>query len=928
MTIGVEFRLLGRVEAYLGEQVIDLGPARQRCVAAVLLAEANHVVEPDRLIDRTWGEHAPYRARETLRTYLTRLRRALGEAAGVEIGRRSGGYVLEVDALAVDLHRFRALVTRARGDENALTLLEQASALWRGEAFADLDTPWLNALRDTVEAERIAVELDLTDLRLAKGRHHELLAELSERAAVRPLDERLAAQLLVALYRSARQADAIELYHRTRKRLNEALGADPGPQLQELYLQVLNADPALEAPVAGAAVPPPRVPRQLPRAPRLFTGRDDALAAVGEVAAEPHGAVVISAIGGTGGIGKTWLALQWAHQNLGRFPGGQLHADLRGFAPAAEPADPADVVRLFLEALGVESTAIPADRDSRFALYRSLMADRRMLVLLDNARSTEQVEQLLPGSAACTVLVTSRHQLNGLVVRHGARPVDLDVLTPAEARELFARHVGAERVAAEPDAVTALLHWCAGLPIALGIVAARSARHRSGGLTELAAELDEESARLDALDGGELSVNLRAVFTWSVDALPPESATAFALLGIAPGPDIGLAAAAALVGIPESRAGALLEALVEASLLQEHLPGRYRLHDLLRLFARERAERDLPAGQGDSALRRLVDFCVHTAFAGDHLLAPGRPRINVGTPVPGYEVAAFPDHVTALAWFDAEHATLLAAQSLAADRDWHSAVWRLASVMDTYHSRRGHSQARLAVWRLGLAAAKSGGNPDEIIQAHRLLGGTYAIAGRSAEAFEHLTSALEVADTTGNPLARADTHMALAVACEQQGDNERALEHASEALSLCRPLNQPFRTANLLNTVGWFSARLGRYDEAQTHCAAALALSRDYQDRGGEAHALHNLGYAAHHGGDPGLAVKYYGEAVELLRQLGHTYYEADGLDRLGQAHALLGQSDPARKAWNQALALYRAQHRPTEIDRIQEQLAGLVEKP
>ncbi|MCR6489104.1 tetratricopeptide repeat protein [Amycolatopsis sp. OK19-0408] len=900
--MSVEFRLLGTVEAYFGGRVLDIGPVRQRCVLVALLVDANEVVRADQLVHRVWGDRPPLRGKETLRTYLARLRRALAVDPGIEIGRRSGGYVLTIDPLAVDLHRFRDLVGRAR-DGGGAELLEAARGLWRGEVFAGLDTPWITTVRAAVEAELVAVDLELIDARLERGAHRDLLPELTSLAAARPWDERVAGQLMLALYRSGRQADALEHYQGIRARLADELGADPSPPLRRLHQQVLANDPALDQPGAQ------RVPRQLPAAPRTFTGRSAELARLDE--AGLGSAVVLSAIGGAGGVGKTWLALHWAHRNLARFPDGQLYADLRGFDASGTPATTSVLMRGFLEALGAE--AIPQDGAARAALYRSLLAGRRMLLVLDNAKDSDQVVPLLPGGEACLVLVTSRSQLNGLVVRHGAQPVELDVLPAAEARELLARHIGAERLAAEPEATGELLRWCGGLPLALGIVGTRIARRPGTALAAFVQGVAEESARLDVLDGGELSVDLRAVFGWSADALEPAQAELFALLGLAPGPDIGLAAAAALGGLEPPAAQEILDALVETSLLHEHRPGRYRMHDLLRLFAAERA-RD--ASRRDAALRRLVGHYRDTAYAGDRLLAPGRPPLRPDEPATPFE-----DHTAALAWFEAEHACLLAAQATAGEREWHPFVWELAWATETFHARRGYGEPRLAAWEAGLAAATRAGNAGIEILAHRLLGNASAFAGRTRDAFGHLAEALAIAERTGDAIARADTHGALAVAHESTGDLEPALRHAISALELFSAGREPVRTANTHNMVGWFSARLGHYARAEEHCRAALALCESHGDRAGVAHAVHNLGYTAFETGDHEQAAAHYERAASLLHELGHTYYEADALDRLGQARAALGRADDARTAWRQALPLLKAQRRAGDVERVEARL-------
>jgi DNA-binding SARP family transcriptional activator len=512
----------------------------------------------DQLIDRVWSQHPPQRARETLRSYLSRLRHVL-PADEVGFVRRPGGYVLTVDPMAVDLHRFDHLVAEAGATdrvETAVALLSQALGLWRGEPFATMDTPWLNTLREGVERRWLAATLDRNDLVLDLGHHAALLTDLIACAAGHPLDERLAGQLMLALYRSGRQADALATYRQMRVRLAEELGTDPGRPLQQLHQRVLTADTALAAPTGAATAPARgsgRPPQQLPASSGSFTGRAVELAELDKLmdaAPDRAATVVISAIGGTGGIGKTWLALRWANDNTDRYPDGHLYVDLRGFDPANDPVAPAAAVRGFLDALGVEPAQIPADPDAQAGLYRSLVAGRRMLIVLDNARDSATVTPLLPAAGPSAVLVTSRHQLAGLVATHDARPLPLDTLPDADAYDLLTRRLGRQRTAAEPQPVTDIVRHCAGLPLALAIVAARAALQPHLPLAALAAQLRTATTRLDALEAGDLSVNLRAVLSCSTQALPLEAARVFALLGLVPGPDISVAAVASLAAFP------------------------------------------------------------------------------------------------------------------------------------------------------------------------------------------------------------------------------------------------------------------------------------------------------------------------------------------------------------------------------------------
>ncbi|MBB5957063.1 DNA-binding SARP family transcriptional activator/tetratricopeptide (TPR) repeat protein [Saccharothrix tamanrassetensis] len=938
----MEFGLLGEVCAVVGGRPADLGPARQRCVLAALAVDVGRVVSVDRLIRRVWGDDPPVRARATLSSYVSRLRRAR-----TDIVLRSGGYVLVADEAAVDLHRFRSLRDRARtaDDPTAERLLAEAVGLWRGPALTGLDGDWATAERDRLALERLDAECDHTEVRLRLGHDDRLVTELSSRAAEHPLDERVAVHLLHALYRAGRVADALEHYRRVRARLADGLGTDPGPALRLMHQRILKADPALLANPTGDArpsttprtpagepathepstAPPSRpaadvptgtpaarpVPRQLPAVPSSFVGREDELNRL-----DPTGTTVIA---GAGGVGKTWLALRWAHRNAHRFPDGQLFVDLRGFGPEGTPMPPPVAVRGFLDALGVDPGRIPIDPHAQAALFRSLVADKRMLLVVDNAADTAQVTPLLPGGASCTVLVTSRNRLPGLTTVHGARRLSLDVLTDAEAHGLFTARLGADRVSAEAEAVTDLIKLCGGFPLALGIVAGRAHGHPALPLATLAGELRDLGP--GALDDDDPTASLPTVLSWSRQALTAEQAHVFGLLGIAPGPDIGLPAAAGLTGLPPDRTRAVLRALEQASLLLQDARGRYRMHDLIRRFA---ADTPIPPAERSAALHRVVDFHLHTAFTGRRLLNPHATPIDLDPPAPGARPHPLPDPAAALAWFDTEHRGILAAQHLAAAQGRHRTVWQLAWTLTTFHLRRGHSHDNLAAWRTAMTAADHLADPAVQTRVHRLLGDALVEVGRHEEAVEHLYRALALAERTDDLVNRGQVHRTLSWALDQQGDGRQALTHARHALRIYRALDDPAGEADALNGVGWYAARLGEHDEAREHCAAALALHRRHRHRYGEATTLDSLAYIAHHTGDFTAAIGHYREASDLFRELGSTLQAAETAERLGDSHQASGQSAEARAAWAEAADMFRAQGRAEDADRLRDRLGAL----
>ncbi|HEV2342875.1 MAG TPA: tetratricopeptide repeat protein [Actinocrinis sp.] len=694
----------------------------------------------------------------------------------------------------------------------------------------------------------------------------------------------------------------------------------------------VSAATAVDAPSAALAAQPCAVPRQLPAAPRLFTGRTRELTRLDtalDEQAEAGGTLVISVIGGMGGVGKTWLALHWAHRHLDRFPDGQLYVDLRGFDPTGRPLAPATVVRGFLEALDVAPTAIPTGQEAQAALYRSLAADRRMLIVLDNAQDTAQVVPLLPGGATCTVLITSRRQLSGLIATHGAHALALDVLPGDEARQLLARHLGRTRLNAEPVAAATLLGCCAGLPLALSVAAARVTAHPHLSLTSLATELHDDAHRLDALNAGEPQADLRAVLSWSSHALSPDAARAFALLGIAPGPDIEPSAAASLLARSPAATRAALRELDHAHLIQRHCAERYRMHDLLRLHAAEQARDHLTPAEQQAALRRLVDFYAHTSCAGARLLAPHHPAPPIGEPVPGCVAHPLPDQASTMAWFDAEHDNLLAAQQLARRRLWDAEVCHLAWALDPYHRRRGHLDDQATAWRLAVSCARRLRDPAVRIQAHQMLGDARSQLGRTADALHHLRHALALAERTGDIVRQAEIHHSLGGMWERHGDDRRALEHAHRALLIFRGLDDTFfySRARALNAVGWLQTRLGAYCEARANCEAALELLRQYPSGNrqvGESSTLDSLGYIAYRLGEYDKALDYYGQALAICRAQGHSFLQADVLHRTGEIRLAQHRHDGAREAWEQALELYAAQHRFADAEHVRQQLDAL----
>ncbi|MDG4831753.1 tetratricopeptide repeat protein [Solwaraspora sp. WMMD1047] len=654
---------------------------------------------------------------------------------------------------------------------------------------------------------------------------------------------------------------------------------------------------------ATAGPDEPGIPRQLPPAPSGFVGRQAQLAQL-DALLDPDRrgpAAPVAVLSGTAGAGKTTLAVHWAHRVRDRFPAGQLYLDLRGFAPSGPAMAADEAVRSFLEALGVRPERLPVNLAAQVGRYRSLLADRRVLIVLDNAHDADQVRPLLPGTDTCLVVVTSRSQLSGLVAAECARPIEVDLLTPAEAGELLTNRLGPERMTGAAPATSQIVERCARLPLALAVVAARAAAHPRFPLAVLARELTESSHGLTPFEGGDPSTDVRAVFSWSYRQLSPEAGRLFRLLGLAPGPDISTAAAASLAGIPLDRGRRLLTELGRAHLVAEHSPGRFTFHDLLRAYAAELAGSTDPADDRRDAARRFLDHLLHTAHAAALLLQPGRDPIVIAAAQPGCRPERPADYREAFAWFTAEHRTLLAAAGYAAETGHHAYAWQLAWTMVDFFQRRGHWHDQATTQRAGLAAARLAGDRAGQANTHRDLARAYARLHRYAEADTHFRYALDLFEELSDLPGKARTHRALGSMLDVQGRHHDALHHARQALDLYRAAGDLVGQASTLNAVGWAHAMLGDNRQALAYCQRALPLLRRTGDRHGEANTWDSLGYAHHQLGDYPEAVRCYQRSLAMYREIGEQYDEADTLTRLGETHLVAGQPGAARQVWRRA---------------------------
>lgn len=923
--MALQFGLLGSVEAHMDGHPVAVGPARQRCVLAALLVDAQRPVSVDRLVDRVWGARPPTRAENSLYSYVSRLRSAFD--GQVTIARGPTGYTLSVEAEAVDLHRFHQLVAEAKSTVDARSrdaLLGQALLLWRGDAFETLDTPWINGMREALSHERLEAQLDRVDLRLAAGEHQELLAELTERTHAHPLDERIAAQLMIALHRNGRTGDALAQYQRTSAQLVDDLGLDPSPVLTLVHRQILAGEDFPPPPLGPTVIRP--IPQQLPASPPHFTGRADELSRLNRSLGkqQANGELAISTITGTGGVGKTWLAVRWAHLVADAFPDGQLYINLRGFDRTRAGIDPTTAIRGFLDALGTSTDSMPSEGDALAAFYRSALAGKRVLLVLDNARDADQVRPLLPGSPGCLVIVTSRNHLSALAATDGATPLALDLMSPADARELLRRRVGADRVAGEPAATATIIERCARLPLALAIVASRAAINPSFSLAALAADLDT-SAGLDSFVGDDSTTDLRLVFSWSYQTLSNDGARLFRLLGLHAGPDLTAPAAASLAGVAVPEVRRSLAELLATNLVMEQVPGRYSFHDLVRTYAAEQAARLDDARHRRAARHRLLDHYLHSGQTAARALYGPWNELPLPPPEAGV-VLEHLDRNTAMAWFVAEQSVLAAAVHDDAGAGFESHAWRLAWTMTNFLEAHGRWRDWASMQRAALAAAHRVDDPTGQAHSHHGLGRACIWLDRLDEARLQLERAIAMFEALGERSAVANACFGLGFLDDRMGRDAEALAHTRRALELYRADGNLMGQAIALNNIGWSLAQLGEHAQALTYCTEALSLHQARDDRPGQASTWDSLGYINHQLADYPQAIACYESALALYEELSDQFSHADTLSRLGDTFYQARESTSARHAWQQALsALEKLRHPHAES--VRAKLSGLNDR-
>jgi DNA-binding SARP family transcriptional activator len=911
------FRILGPLEVRTDEGWTKIGAAKQRSVLATLLLRPGEPVSTDVLIDQVWPDKPPAKAANLVSVYVHHLRRRIGDADGKVLVTRAPGYRVVLGPDELDAAQFVGLVTEGRqalaagAPDRAVELLTGALELWRGPALADVPATALVA----AEADRLGQSrLEALELRaeatLACGRFAEVLPEVRRLLADHPLQEKLWALQMRALYGAGRQAEALEVYEQARNKIADELGVDPGADLRQLYHQILNAD-EVQAVIPAARVDPVLsnpVPAQLPADIRDFTGRSGQVEQLRELLAgadgeDSPGAVRVVLVVGSGGLGKTALAVHAAHLLASRFPGGQLYANLLG---ATQPVAAAEVLARFLRDLGMEGHRIPLGEEERAAHFRTRLAGKQVLIVLDDARDAAQVQPLLPGSASCAVLVTARGTLPELV---GSELIDLDVLPRPEARALFGVVAGEERAAAEPAATEAVLKACAGLPLAIRIAGARLARRGGGTVRALAERLSDERRRLDEFRMGNLAV--RASFEVSFTSLPGpvtpgglDPARAFRLLGLWTGPSIGLPAAAGLLGEPELATADALDVLVDAHLLESPDPEQYRFHDLLRVYAADRALTEEAEADRREAITRALAWYLYSAEAAARVISRQRRQVPLG-PVPAaLHPLAFATLEEALTWCDHERLELMAATRLAAASGLHELAWKLPAAAMVFYSRRSHWADWVAAHEIGLTSARALG--DRLAEAWMLnnLGMAYG-AQRMEESVTYLEQALDLSRELGNGPAEAQAATNVANAYFRLGNYADARIAAERSIDIERQVGDRFGEGIGLGILGGACRELGEFGAAIEFLQQALAISRELGERDFEAETLTDLGEAYLGLGQLADATNCLEDSLAIRESIGDRHGQAATLQRLGQANWRAGNVGKARAQLAEAIALY-----------------------
>ncbi|MFF5107624.1 BTAD domain-containing putative transcriptional regulator [Streptosporangium sp. NPDC000509] len=912
----MEFRVLGPVGIWRDERFVSVVGQKQRTLLAVLVLNANRVVSHDRLLVALWGSAVPASGRRLLHNHLWSLRRLLGDAA--VIASSPTGYALQIPAGSSDLDVFDSEVDLARtalsaGDVvRAAERFREALMLWRGPALAGTHPEFQMTEGPALEERRIVTLAERIDADLALGGNSELIGELRRFVAENPLHERFRGQLMLALYREGRVAEALEEYRIAHRYFRSELGLEPGEDLARLHQAILSADPSLdpeprnlEVAVVPRSMP---IPRQLPSDIARFTGRKDDLRQLDLMLSRGEGgiqATVITSIAGTAGIGKTALATHWGHRVAGLFPDGQLYMNLRGYSQG-QPVEAAQALHRLLRGLGMAVEEIPQEADERETLYRSILADRRVLIILDNAASPDQVRPLLPGSPSCKVVITSRDSLRGLWVTHDVRNITLGVLSADEARGLLVEILGTEQTRGEIEALSQLAELCGHLPLALRLAAAHLAGQPSLSIADFVARLRNENP-LVVLDIGEdPHTGVSAAFELSYRALPETARKVFRLMGFHPGSDIGVDAVLALASLSSGEGQAAIDRLVAAHLIQRGDGGRLTMHDLVRVYARDRSELDDRVVDRRDALSRLFDWYLYMADEAMNLFDPGRISMLTDVPAEYSFKKIFGRPEAAAFWLEEEYPSLVSMISYCAVQGWRDHAWKMARTLSRFFYLNDRIDDWIATHRISLIATRELDDLHAEAEVLGALGYAYIFVGKYDDYLELQQRALSLRRATGDRRGEAKALRDIGYGLIRTGRPGEAIKICQQSLAIERALGERPDGQGALYHLAIANLQLGRLEEAVESLQECRSYVRKEDGRHKDAYILLYQGEAYLRLGRIDEALKCHTEALRVGREMKNARLEADAINNLGRDHGRSGLHAKAIEYHERALTQVR----------------------
>ncbi|MFC9249829.1 AfsR/SARP family transcriptional regulator [Amycolatopsis thailandensis] len=916
MEAGVErtmwIELLGEVRAYTGDREIALGPPRQRAVLTILALRANETVSREELIGGIWGEATPLSVKGSVHTYMHGLRRALSAASDIAVARTSAGYQLVLGDQELDLSVVEARIDAARklarsGNKTAAAdLIGRALALWRSEPLGGIPGPLAAAERGRLRELRYHLIEERAELMLATGRHRELVTELAETLAVEPFREGIRAQLMLALYRSGRRAEALAEFATVRALFADELGLDPGAALTDLHLRMLRSAPDLGQSTTVPKRTHSAVPSRLPQETPGFVGRVAEWKRMTEwcfTARTKGAALVISASDGAGGIGKTSLAVRFARAVSSHYPDGQLYIDLRGFDPNRSPLRTTEALGRLLWALGGATKAV--DPDVLASMYRTVLSTKRVLIVLDNVATTDQVRDLLPGTSNSLVLITSRNRLSGLVARDGARRLTLGVLTEAEAIHLLRNTIGTERVDNERPEALKLIRLCGHLPLALRVAAGRISAEPGSTLRDPVGTLLSEQNPLDMVDVDDEEITaVHSVISWSYKSLEPALAKTFRLLGLLRGPDVGIAAAAALLDVPVADAKVNLDTLRERHLL-EGGTNRFRFHDLIKIYAGKVANRAEAAGSRSAAILRTMVWYVHGQRSALLCLSPAYPLPPLSVPETRHALPEFDTRESVFSWFETEAPNILAMADQAAELDEHEIAWQLAWGMFEHYNSTGATTEWMELLTVGHTSSGKLDKRGPRARLSMMLGIASSRIGQHENAVRFLKAALDHVRYIDDGHLHASILTNLASTLRTMRKYEKGLEYAHKSLELATRAGGDYQKAGSYDALCELYVEAGQPGRALKSGRVGLEYARASCANLIEVNVLINIAHALRDLGDEEAARGEYKAVLEFCVQLGDRYHEALALRGMAELHHRTGRFQAAREQARRALEIF-----------------------